>query len=81
MEDGREASIRQIHLRRLSLELVNSRNDLYPFPILQFVEETSKVFLMSEIELAYWYHLMNTYFVKLDGEERFSSESVRLFFF
>ena len=81
MEDGREPSIRQVYLRRLSLDLSKQRPDLFPFPILQFVEEVSKIFLMTEIELTHWYHLMNTYFIKLDGEERFSAESVRLFFF
>lgn len=81
MEDTREPSIRQLYLRRLSLEISKERPDLFPFPVLQNIEEVSKIFLMTEIELTHWYHLMKTYFVKLDGEERFSAESVRLFFF
>ena len=37
--------------------------------------------MLQEIELIYWYHLMKTYLSKLNGEARFSEESVQLFFF
>lgn len=34
LEEGKEISIRQIYLRRISLELLKHRKDLYPFPVL-----------------------------------------------
>lgn len=37
--------------------------------------------MLEEIELVYWYHLMKTYLYKLNGEARFTEESVQLFFF
>lgn len=80
-EELKEIANRQVHLRRLSLHILKHREDLYPFPILEFVEETSKVLLMNELELVYWYHLMKTYLTRLDGDARFTRESVRLFFF
>lgn len=33
-EESKEIAYRQVHLRRLSLELIKRREDLYPFPIL-----------------------------------------------
>ena len=70
-----------MHLRRFALRLLRSRADLYSFPVLQFVEETSKILLMQEIELAYWYHLTKTYLRRLDGAARVSQATVRLMFF
>ena len=81
LEEAKEIANRQICIRRISLKLVARRASLYTFPILQYVDETSKILLMNEIELVYWYHLMKTYLTKLDGEEKFTEESVRLFFF
>lgn len=80
-DEERDIANRALFIRRMCLLLLRHRSDLCPFPILHFVEETSKIALMKEIEIAYWYHLMKTYLKKLDGEARFTTESVRLFFF
>ena len=80
-EELREITNRKVYLRRISLRLLKCRPDLYPFPLLIFVEETSKILLMNEQELIYWYHLMKTYLTRLDGDAKFTHESVRLFFF
>ena len=71
-----------MYLRRISLRLVGKyRPALYKFPVLQFVEETSKILLLNEIQLVYWYHLMKTYLTRLNGDAIFTLETVRLFFF
>ncbi|TNV84447.1 hypothetical protein FGO68_gene6247 [Halteria grandinella] len=80
-EEARDIGNKLVYTRRISLELVKHREDLYPFPILHFVEDTAKIAMMRELELAYWYHLMKTYLKKLDGDQRFTIDSVRLFFF
>jgi len=54
---------------------------LYQYPILQFVDETSKILLMNEIELVYWYFLMKKYLTIVKNEAKYSHDSVRLFFF
>jgi hypothetical protein len=40
---------------------VRYKPELYQFPILQFIEETSKIMMMNEFELLYWFDLMKTY--------------------
>lgn len=67
-EEERDIGNKLVYTRRISLELVKHREDLYPFPILHFVEDTAKIAMMRELELAYWYHLMKTYLKKLDGD-------------
>ncbi len=34
---------------------------LFKFPILEYVEEVSKIMLLSEFELAYWYIVLDRY--------------------
>ena len=55
--------------------------ELYKFPILQSIEETSKIMLMNEFEMLYWYDLMHTYLSKLKQGTTFSADAARLFFF
>ena len=45
----------------MSLQLVKQRFDLDKFPMLQFVNETSKILLMNEIQIVYWYIALSTY--------------------
>jgi hypothetical protein len=45
------------------------------------VDETSKILLMNEIELVYWYFLMKKYLTIVKNEAKYSHNSVRLFFF
>ena len=80
-EEGKEIPFKHVILRRISKRLVDKREDLYRFPILEYVSDTSKILMLEEIELVYWYHLMKTYLSKLNGEARFTEESVQLFFF
>lgn len=80
-EEERDIGNKMVFTRRIALELLKHRADLYPFPILHFVDETAKVAMMRELELAYWYHLMKTYLKRLDGDQQFTMDSVRLFFF
>jgi hypothetical protein len=81
LEESKEIPFKHVILRRISKRLVEKRADLYRFPILEYVTDTSKILMLEEIELIYWYHLMKTYLSKLNGEARFSEESVQLFFF
>ncbi|CDW84749.1 UNKNOWN [Stylonychia lemnae] len=80
IQENKELPSRQVYLRRIGLNLVKCREDLYKFPILQSIEETSKIMLMNEFELLYWYDLMRTYLNNLKIA-KFTQESVRLFFF
>ena len=34
---------------------------LFKFPILEYVEETSKIMLMNDFELLYWFHVLERY--------------------
>lgn len=70
LQDSKELPNRQVYLRRIGLKLVMIRDDtkniqlgtvLYKYPILEYVEETSKIMLMNEFELVYWYHLLDRY--------------------
>ena len=70
LQDSKELPNRQVYLRRIGLKLVMIREDtkniqlgtvLYKYPILEYVEETSKIMLMNEFELVYWYHLLDRY--------------------
>ena len=81
IHESKDLPNRQVYLRRISLNLVKHRNELFRFPILQFVEETAKIMLMNEFELLYWYHLMKTYLKHIREGINFSKDSVRLFFF
>jgi len=68
-------------MRRMGLGLVKALPDLFRFPILQYVEETTKIMLINEMELLYWYDLMKKYLSKIHISENFNGESVKLFFF
>ena len=70
-----------MYLRRIGLDLVRCKQELYQFPILQFIEETSKIMLMNEFELLYWYDLMNKYLRCFKESAKFNQEQIRLFFF
>ncbi len=64
-------------LRRIGLQLVKITKDsnvkeekkkkdsdnefLFKFPILEYVEEVSKIMLLSELELTYWYLVLQKY--------------------
>ena len=70
LQDSKELPNRQVYLRRIGLKLVMIRDDtkniqlgtvLYKYPILEYVEETSKIMLMNEFELVYWHHLLDRY--------------------
>ena len=61
ISESKELPSRQVYLRRIGLGLVKSMPELFKYPILQYVEETSKIMLINELELLYWYHLMNRY--------------------
>jgi hypothetical protein len=63
------------------LGLVKSMPELFKFPILQYVEETSKIMLINELELIYWYNLMSTYLKRIRPNGIFNADSVKLFFF
>ena len=81
LAETKDYPARQVHLRRLGLLIVHEREDLFKFPILQFVEETAKIMLLNEFALMYWYHLMKKYLTFVDEEARLTHEQVRLFFF
>ncbi len=42
---------------------------LYKFPLLEYVEETSKIMLLSESELIYWFILLRRYLEILASDE------------
>lgn len=53
--------MRMIYLRRIGLNLLKIMPSFYKFPLLQYVEETSKIMLINEFEAIYWYYLMKKY--------------------
>lgn len=55
--------------------------DLYKFPILQYIEETSKILLINEYELLYWFNFMTYYLGEVKQNANFNSEMIKLFFF
>jgi len=61
ISESKELPSRQVYLRRIGLGLVKAMPELFKYPILQYVEETSKIMLINEFELLYWYHLMHSY--------------------
>ena len=67
--------------RRIALNLDKLRGDLFKYPILDFVQDTSKTVLLHELELIYWYHTMKTYLKRVNGDPEFSFETLKLFFF
>lgn len=81
ISESKELPSRQVYLRRIGLGLVKAMPELFKFPILQYVEETSKIMLINELELLYWYDLMNKYLRKIKINETFNGDSVKLFFF
>jgi len=58
---------------------------LFKFPILEFVEETSKIMIMNEFELIYWFHLLERFLTFVSGDSKavanLTANSVRLIFF
>lgn len=97
LSESKELPNRQVYLRRIGLRLVrikvpvpdyhdfNNGEFLFKFPILEFVEETSKIMLMNEFELVYWYHLLDKYLSLFAYDrravQRISARSVRVLFF
>lgn len=58
---------------------------LYRFPILDYVQEISKIMLMNEFELLYWLDLLERYLIGMSADrhcvEDLNPTSVRLLFF
>ena len=48
--ENKELPSRQVYLRRIGLGIMKTMPDLYRYPILQSIEETSKIMLINEIE-------------------------------
>ena len=77
IHESKELPTRQVFLRRIGLQLVKITKDsdvkeerkkkdsdkefLFKFPILEYVEEVSKIMLLSEFELTYWYLVLQKY--------------------
>jgi hypothetical protein len=77
IHESKELPTRQVFLRRIGLQLVKITKDsnvkeerkkkdsdnefLFKFPILEYVEEVSKIMLLSELELTYWYLVLQKY--------------------
>ncbi len=63
----------------------NDGEFLFKYPILEYVEETSKIMLMNEFELVYWYHVLERYLRSFSTDpkavRRTSAKSVRVLFF
>jgi hypothetical protein len=58
---------------------------LFRFPILEYVEETSKIMLMNEFELLFWYHVLERYLTEFAKDavaaQNITGNAVRLLFF
>ena len=67
--------------RRIAHRITILRDDLYKYPILEFVQDTSKTLLFQEVELLYWYHALKTFLKRVNGDPRFNYDSLRLFFY
>ncbi len=80
-EERKEYPCKLIMLLRIALRLRNLREEMYKFPLQEYVQETSKILLINEYECAFWYHLMKTYLTRVNGDAVFTMESVKLFFF
>lgn len=97
LQESKELPNRQVYLRRIGLHLVRIREPnpapedenqgefLFQFPILEYVEETSKIMLMNEFELLYWFHLLQHYLTCYANDRRavqqVNAKRVRLIFF
>ena len=68
-------------LRRIAHKINWIREDLYKYPILEFVQDTSKTLLLNELELLYWYHALKRFLKSVNGDPRFTYDSLRLFFY
>ena len=79
--ESKELPSRQVYLRRIGLGLVKTMPDIYRFPILQYIEETSKIMLINEFELLYWFHFMTFYLQEVRDKTTFNAEVIKLFFF
>lgn len=58
---------------------------LFKFPILDYVEEISKIFILNELELLFWCWILEHYLNKISSVEsavdNITGEKVRLLFF
>jgi hypothetical protein len=58
---------------------------LFRFPILEYVEDTSKIMLMNEFELLYWFNILVYYFTQYSQDakavQNITAKTVRLVFF
>lgn len=58
---------------------------LFRFPILEYVEEVSKIMLMNEFELKYWLHVLERYLTEFakdyQAAQNITANGVRLLFF
>lgn len=78
-----ELPIRMVYVRRIALILLKRFEGLlYSHPILLIVEETTKIMLMNEFELLYWFYLMKKYLKQVRAEPgQIHEDTIRMFFF
>jgi hypothetical protein len=81
LQDEEDFKGKVVILRRIALNINTLRDDLFKYPILEFVQETSKTLLLHELELIYWYHVLKTFLKRVNGDPGFNYDSLRLFFY
>jgi hypothetical protein len=81
LQDQEDIKSKMVILRRIAHKINWIRDDLYKYPILEFVQDTSKTLLLNELELLYWYHALKTFLKSVNGDPRFTYDSLRLFFY
>jgi len=81
LQDEEDFKSKMVILRRIAHKINSLRDDLYKYPILEFVQDTSKTLLLHELELLYWYHTLKTFLKRVNGDPRFNHDSLRLFFY
>lgn len=61
------------------------REFLFKFPILEYVEEVSKIMLLNEMELTYWYLVLERYLTSLaqlvEDVREITANQIRIIFF
>jgi len=63
--DEEKLPLRQGYNRRLAKMLLKHFPNLYRFKILIMISEVGERLIMSELELIYWYSVLQAYFFKL----------------
>lgn len=66
-------------------EEITGQEFLFRFPILEYVEEASKILLLNEFELLFWYNILVNYFTQYSQDAKavqaITAKTVRLIFF